>query len=84
MHRTSVNRRETERIFVRARRRKREKVREKNIPSARRKKIREGEREREGQSREENAILYEYTTIHPSYYFLYRLILVTGAQYSCC
>lgn len=81
MHRTSVNRRETERIFVRARRRKREKVREKNIPSARRKKMRE--RERGGQSREENAILYEYTTIHPSYYFLYRLILVAGTRYSC-
>lgn len=38
------------------------------------------EKVREKNMREgENAILYEYTTIQPAYYFLYRLIL--GCRY---
>lgn len=42
-------------------------------------KVREKSVRREG----ENTILYEYTTIHPAYYFLYRPILGCGTGYSC-
>lgn len=43
----------------------------------------EGESEGEKYMERENTILYEYATIHPAYYFLYKLILGCGTGHSC-